>query len=191
MALFLVTPVTTEPVSLVEAKLQCRVDTTDEDALLTALISAAREHGETFTHRALAQQTWDWKLDDFPCSAYEPLVLPKPPVTSITSISYVDANGTTQTWSSSNYVTDLPAGPWAAPARIAPAYGLTWPSVRDQMSAATVRFVCGYTTAPEAVKAALKLLIAHWYRNRESVGEGQLAPVPHTVDALLWPFKAF
>lgn len=192
MALFLFTPVATEPLTLAEVKTHVRQDRDDDDGLLAALITAAREHGETFTHRALAPQVWDLKLDAFPCGAYVPIVLPKPPVTAIGSISYLDSNGDTQTWGSSNYTTDLPSGAWAAPARIVPAYGLTYPTTRSVMNAVTVRFTCGYTSCPEGIKAALKLLIGHWYANREAVVVGTISgPLAQTVDALLWPYKSF
>jgi hypothetical protein len=47
-----------EPVSLAEAKAWCRIDSTDEDALLAALIAAARLQVEGLTGRALVTQTW-------------------------------------------------------------------------------------------------------------------------------------
>src|SRR5262245_40886438 len=130
-------------------------------------------------------------MDGFPCSAYAPLELRKPPVTAVTFVKYIDMNGVEQTWDASNYTTDLPTGSWAARGRIVPAYGLTWPTTRTVMNAVTVRIACGYTAAPEAIKAAMKLLIGHWFKNREAVNAPALAPVPHAVDALLWPFKAF
>src|SRR3954453_3955872 len=111
MALFQVTAPSTEPISTADAQLQCRVDASDEDALIDALVKAAREHVETFTHRALITQTWDLKLDAFPCTGE--IWLPKPPVASVTSITYLDTTGVSQTWASSNYRTDLPSGPWA------------------------------------------------------------------------------
>src|SRR5690348_5785828 len=47
-----------EPVSLAEAKAFARVDGSDEDALVSALIAAARLHVESLTGRALVTQTW-------------------------------------------------------------------------------------------------------------------------------------
>jgi uncharacterized phiE125 gp8 family phage protein len=166
-----------------------------EDALIDTLIRAARQHVETFTRRALLTQTWDWKLDSFP---YRAFALPMAGVTSITSISYVDTAGATQTWSSALYASDLPTGPRSQRGRIEPAYGESFPSTRSQMNAVTVRFVAGYgTTAasvPEGIKAAMKLLIGHWFQNRESVvvsvGAGALE-VPATADVLLWPYRSF
>lgn len=194
MALSLVTAPTHEPVSLDEAKQHLRVDVSDEDALIQTLIEAAREHVETYTGRALITQTWDLKLDAFPCSG-SVITLPKPPVTSITSISYVDTSGDSQTWSSSLWDEDLPSGPKAQPARIAPAYAESYPSTRGQMNAVTIRFVCGYGSAgavPRSIRAGMLLLIGHWYQNREAVvvgvGMGAVA-VPDAVDALLWPYR--
>lgn len=191
MSLFLVTAPAAEPVSVQDAKAQCRVDTSDEDALFATLVIAAREYVETATHRALITQTWDWTLDGFPDWT---LVLPLPPVASVTSITYVDTAGVTQTWAASLYRTDLPAGPYASPARVTPAYSESYPSTRAVTNAVTVRFVAGYGTAasvPASLKAAIKLLVAHWYARREPLTNGTVAPVPWTIEALTWPFKAF
>jgi uncharacterized phiE125 gp8 family phage protein len=193
MALFLVTPPAKEPLTVAEAKVHLRVDenVADEDDLIASLIVAARQHVETYTHRALCTQTWDDKRDGFPCAIW----LPKPPVSAVTSISYVDTSGATQTWAPTNYVTDLPTGPWARAARIVAAYAIPYPVTRSVPNAVTIRFVCGYgapADVPDAIKAGLKLLIGHWYANREPVNLGTMVTnIPHTVDALLWPFKAF
>ncbi len=40
------------------------------------------------------------------------------------------------------------------------------------------------------MKAAMLLLIGHWYENRETVSVGQAATdIPFTVEALLQPYK--
>jgi uncharacterized phiE125 gp8 family phage protein len=193
MALFIQTAPTTEPVTLAEAKAHCRVDVSDDDALITALIVAARQHAEAFTHRAIPSQVWDLKLDSFPWGSWHaPIVLPMPPVTAVGSVTYLDPNGASQTWSSANYTTDFPSGDMAAPARIVPIYGVTWPQTQRVINAVTVRFTAGYTTAPEAIKAAMKLLIGHWYAHRETVVVGTISQqLPMAVEALLWPYKSF
>lgn len=195
MGLFLVTAPTAEPVTLAQVKLHLRVDDSVEDALLTGLIRAAREHVETVTQRALMTQTWDLKLDAFPCDGAA-IEIPKPPTQSVTSITYVDTAGVTQTWSSALYTTDLPSDPQGQPGRIVPAYQQVYPQTRDVPNAVTVRFVAGYTAiglVPDSIKAAMKILIGTWFDpGRASVALGVTAtPIPHTVDALLWPYKAF
>jgi uncharacterized phiE125 gp8 family phage protein len=60
----------------------------------------------------------------------------------------------------------------------------------------TVRFVAGYgataAAVPFGLKAAIKMLVAHWYARREPVNIGNLVtPIPLTIDSLLWPYKSF
>lgn len=196
MSLYLVTAPTAEPVSVAEAKLHVRQDDADDDELIRSLIVAAREYTENFTRRALMTQTWDLKLDTFPYC--DEIWLPKAPAVSVTSITYVDNDGVTQTWSTSAYTTDFPTGPHARQGRIVRAYQQTYPQTRMVVNAVAVRFVCGYGAAaavPAGIKQAMKLLIGHWYENREAVlTEARMTfplPTPMAVDSLLWPFKAF
>ncbi len=201
MSLFLVTEPAVEPLSLAEAKAHCKVDVDDENDLIDTLIIAARQTVETFTHRALITQTWALKLDDFPdwrtsASAWAAIVLPLPPTQSITSITYLDLNGATQTWDPTFYDTDLPVGPRASPGRVLPAYQQIYPVTRQVPNAVTVTFVAGYGLAvavPAAMKAAMKLLVGNLWLNREAgqIIRGSADILPFGVDALLWPFKAF
>ena len=66
MPLQLVTPPAEEPVSLADAKLHLRVDFTDDDALITSLIAAARQAAETLTGRQIVTARWKLVLDSFP-----------------------------------------------------------------------------------------------------------------------------
>jgi uncharacterized phiE125 gp8 family phage protein len=150
MALFLVTPPAFEPLTLTEAKLHARATATDttEDPLFEGYIAAARLYCEDVTRRKFVTQTFDEKRDGFPCG---PWSLQHPPVSSVTSISYIDTAGATQTWSSSLYLTSLPVGPHASRARITPAYGQSYPATYPVMDAVTVRFVCGYTGTAKTI----------------------------------------
>jgi len=197
VALSLVSGPTSEPVRLDDVKRHVRVsdDVTDEDTLIGDLISTAVEYVENFIHRRLLSQTWELTLDGFP-----PCIdLPFPPVSSVTSISYVDTAGDTQTLASTAYTTFLPTGPYAPVARVFPAYGVQWPSTRDVPGAVTVRFVCGYgvheNSVPWSIKTAITLMVQHWYdvgRQPVVIGAGNtVTSVPKTVDDLLWPYKAF
>lgn len=148
MGLVLVTAPSYQPLSLNEAKLFLKVDTTADDPLIESQIRAATEYAELFTQSAFVQRTLDDKRDGAPCGL---IVLEKPPVQSITSITYVDSSGDTQTWSSSNYRTDLPSD--CHKARIEPAYGVSYPSVRDVINSFTIRQVSGYTATPKSVSS--------------------------------------
>jgi len=61
----LVTAPAFEPVSLADAKAQCRVDVADDDALISGLVTAARQYVESETGMALITQTWDVFADEF------------------------------------------------------------------------------------------------------------------------------
>lgn len=143
MSLFLVTSPASEPVSLSELKLHLRVDSTAEDDLIAGLNVSARDYAESFTHRAIPQQTWDLKLEGFPCGSE--FYLPKAPCVSVTSITYIDTDGDTQTLATTVYGTDLPPGPHARAGRIYLKYQQVWPQTRAIPNAVTVRFVAGYS----------------------------------------------
>src|SRR4051812_10578846 len=117
----------TEPLTLTEAKLHLRVDATDDDSLITSLITVAREMVETATNRQIVSATWKLSMDCFPSGwsshsgrliedqgglRYSDglrqwqgnvIKLPRSPVASVSSVTYVDPNGATQTLSSSLY----------------------------------------------------------------------------------------
>jgi uncharacterized phiE125 gp8 family phage protein len=127
---------TDEPITLEDAKTHLRETGTDEDDLILSLIQAAREYVETFTSRALMPQTWYWKADRFPVC--EPVWLPRPPLVSITSVSYVDETGATQTWAATTgYQLSQPSRAESAYAQLAPAYGTSIPTTRYQFDAVT------------------------------------------------------
>jgi uncharacterized phiE125 gp8 family phage protein len=178
----LVTGPTTEPVSLAEFKQHCRISHDTEDSLASACIRAARTMAEVIQRRQLMSATWRLTLPEFPC--WE-IVLPKPPLQSVSSITYIDADGATQTLSSALYRVDT----YREPGLATPAYGEVWPSARYLTNAVTVTYVAGYASAalvPESTKQAIKLLAAHYWENREAVVVGTITAVlPLAVEALL------
>jgi len=155
--------VATEPVTLAEARLHIRAsDSTDDDTLITAWITAAREIAEHYTQRGLAPQTLEAALDEFPDDDDDNIDLPMSPVASITHIKYTDTAGTEQTVSSTAYALSL----YGDARRVAPTYGNYWPITQDIPDAVRIRYVTGYTTCPKAVKAALLLMISWFDQHR-------------------------
>src|SRR5688572_21345135 len=152
MALVLVTAPTSEPIMVGETKDFLRVTGSDEDVLISGLITAARQTvdgRDGWLNRALITQTWDLVLDAFPSTTLTPIEVPLPPLQSVTSITYVDGNGATQTWSSVNYLVDSKS----QPGRITPAHGESYPATRRIVNAVTVRFVAGYGGAAAVARA--------------------------------------
>lgn len=112
-----------EPLSTTEAKLHLRVEVSDDDTLIASIINAARVAIENYTGLKLVTQTIVEYFDTFPQSG--PLNLSFYPVQSLTSITYTDTDGATQTWSSALYDFDK-NGPYQfGPARITTAYNET------------------------------------------------------------------
>lgn len=187
MILTIATAPTVEPVSTANAKIYARIDGSDDDTLVASLIVAARQKVEQITRRALLTQTWDLYLDAFP---FADIIVPKPPMQSVTSITYTDTNGTTQTWSSSDYTADTDS----EPARIVPAFGEDYPGTRDEIKAVKITFKAGYgdaaTAVPDAIITAVKMLVTTWYDHRDAIVEGTSAQeVPLTVDAILASYR--
>jgi uncharacterized phiE125 gp8 family phage protein len=155
-----------EPVSLDEAKTHLRVDGTDEDSLIQMLIATARRDVETLTLHKLITQTWDWYMDDWPST---PIVMPFPPLQSVTGIYYTLEGAAEATWSSSNYIVDA----YSIPGRIALQSTASWPSGElIEINGVRIRFVCGFGTAEdvdERARQAMLLLIGHYYEHREEV----------------------
>lgn len=160
-----------EPVTLAQAKQQCRVDHDDEDDLITALIKPARELAEHRTGRALITQTCLWVM---PKLCGEKIAFPVAPVQSISSITYLDSNGVQQTLPTSVYALDK-TGNGKHYLRLL--NGQSWPGVLDQFDAVKITFVAGYgdaTDIPASVKQWMLLVIAFWYKNKESATDGSV-----------------
>lgn len=190
-----------EPVTLAEAKLHCKVDGTDDDTLITALIVAARQQAEHRTNRALITQQWEYTRDrwgsasilgnfEFPLktSITEHIELPKPSLVSVQSVKYLDDNGTLQTLASTEYqvvISELVG-------YIQPAYGKTWPSCRIQPDSVVVAYTCGYGDAaavPQSIKAWMLMAISTMYNQREGIIGTIVAEVPRDFFAgLLDPY---
>ena len=193
MFLSLVTAAAEQPVTLAEAKAHLRVLTTDEDSLIGALVAAAAAHLEGRSGvlgRALVTQTWDVRFDRFPFAGNNGRIeLPLPPLQSVTSVKYLDFTGTEVTLAADQYAVDT--GHMIG--RLRPAYGLTWPSTRDEDGAVRIRFVAGYGSAsavPTPIKQAILLLVGHWWINREAAGDAK-GPLAFAVDALTTPYRIF
>src|SRR5687768_4081901 len=184
MGLTLVTGPSVEPVTLAEAKLHLRQDETADDALITNLIVAARQHVENVTCRSLITQTWRLFRDTFPLYGGA-IRLGRSPVISVVSLKYYDEAEVEQTLASSEYDVDLSTG------EVALGYGLTWPTVLYRRNAVTVEFTAGYgataASVPGPFKAAILLVVGDLYANREAYVVGSTVNENPAVDRLLSP----
>lgn len=185
-----VTAPASEPITTAEAKLHCRVDLTDDDVPIAAWIVAAREEVERISGMALISQTLELVLPNWPIG--DRIELPRPPLTSVTSVKYKDKDGNETTWDSANYL----AGVDSVPGVLVLAWNAVWPSVDlYPIEPIRIRYVAGFANAaavPQSLKQAMLLLIGHWYENREAGGDtvGEKAGVAFGVDRLIASYRA-
>lgn len=189
MALVLVTAPAVEPISTSDAKSHLRMDLPDDDTYIDGLVVVARRTAERLARHALITQTWDLVLDAFP--AGDVLEIPLPPLQSVTYVQYTDDDGNTSTFAASRYQVDTEA----TPGRIALDFGETWPADTLQTVAGVrVRFVAGFGDAasdvPDDIVHAMKLMIGHWYENREDTIVGAVArEIPKASEYLLANYR--
>lgn len=178
-----------DPLSVADAKkhLNLATEHTEDDAYITDLITVAVGVAQTFTNRQFISATYVLRLDAFPTEIHPP----KPPLASVTSITYTDAGGTSQTLAASKYQVDI----YSMPARIRPAYGEWWPATRpDTYGAVILTYIAGYgsvaSAVPLRIRQALKAIVATLYEHREPVITGlSVERIPETAERLLWPFR--
>lgn len=175
-----------EPITLAVAKAHLRVDFDDDDTLIGALITAAREYCEDVLGRALMTRTLEGALDDEPEG--DTITLPRPPLSSVRSVKFYDTDDVATTVDPADYLVDITS----EPGRIVLNDGAEWPQVDLRpANAVVIEFDAGYGDDPEDVPAkfrqAMLLMIGHWYTHREevSVGSGSAMPIPFAASALL------
>lgn len=167
MRLILVAPPRELPVTLAQAKVQCRVDSDEDDLLIQGYLDAAVSHLDGYhgvLGRCLVTQTWRADVT----AVGERLQLPFPDCT-VTAVVHTDLLAGDLAWrwhESLAHPAIVPLGGWGRPA--------------------SVTFTAGFGPAqavPHALKQAILLLVARWYDDR-AVGA-----IPDGFDDLVFPFR--
>jgi uncharacterized phiE125 gp8 family phage protein len=205
-----------------KAHVSLEVDDDEFDAQIDGFILAAEgvvDGPAGDLNRALIDQVWALDLHHFPraidCGAFpsgsllswpsacserlrewpEAIPLPLGWVSAIGDVTYFDETGVQQTLD--------PATFFFAPgeeAMITPVPSSCWPLTQlGRPYAVTVNLTAGYGADPEDVPAAIlqagRLLIGHWFRNREAVvgveNRDSSTPLPLGVDLLLSRFRTW
>lgn len=183
------------PVSVDEVKEYLRIDIDEEEDLLESLIVAAVAYVEEYTNRALITQTWDELLKVFPVKNY--YQIPKTPFVSLEAAEYMGEGDTTYT----DFTDILTVDTYND--RVYLNYSETWPCyILEPGGGVRFEWTCGYADdgtydasetgagIPEPIKQAIKLLVAHWYENREPILIGAIAEtLQFTIKALLAPYR--
>lgn len=167
----------TSIVTLADMKEFLRVDGTDEDDTITALMNAAVQHCTDYTGRHFtAGDACSFFLERWRSAS-----LAFGPVTQINSVAYYDTAGNLQTLPTTKYYHDSFVN------------GTTRIHFHDVPDLQTYNSTpieidcdCGEAASPN-IKHAVRMLTAHWYENRRAVITATPNEMPMGVQALLNP----
>lgn len=182
------TDAATEPVSSSEFKTFARIDGTDEDTLITALLKTARQMAEDYCERSFITQTWKLYGNNFP----DEILLPRGKAISITSVKYSTTTALDSTFTDYNASLQNDIGV------IVPTESVTWPDTESEFpNSLEVIYTAGYganaSDVPEAIKTAIKLICSDLFENRQSFSEKRVSPVGYygkpTWQFMLDPYK--
>jgi len=184
MASILLTAPAVEPVALDEAKAFLRVEHSDDDAVIAALVAGSRIHVEAQTRRALITQNWRMSIDAWPQDGR--LLVRPAPLQTLDAARVYDFEGVAHQVDTQAFVADLANSalifaPWALPAPGRLAAGIEVD--------VTAGYGDGALDVPEALRQAIRLLTAHWYENRGLAAVGTVTVLPSTVAALIAPYR--
>lgn len=171
-------PTGTDILPLSLAKEFLRVDHSDEDTTITALINAAVQHCQDYTNRHFVSSNFTLSLDDFYNCEFS-----TGPINTITGVTYKDVGNATQTLAASKYWYDTKR----EPARIH--FDSPPDTYDDDFNVVTISGTLGDAPATPVVHA-IKMLVAHYYENRRAVITGTTSiEIPLGVAALLNPYR--
>ena len=184
----IITSTTPAPlVTVAEAKLHSRIDTAEDDLLLSGYIAAATELVEQETGQHFVQRECTIYYDDWP--AGDCLKLPVYPLQAVNSVKYLDADNDLQTMSAADYAVDLTS----IMPRISLVNGASWPSADlYPVSAVAIAVTSGYATiddAPQVASQAIRLIVGQWYEYRENLQPVHQKDLPLGIKRLLWQIR--
>jgi uncharacterized phiE125 gp8 family phage protein len=133
-----------------------------------------------FTVAAHTSATSDGRATHVPA-----ILVPYPPLQSVTSVNQTDTNNNETVWASSNYVVDTAS----APGRIGLSDIGSWPTGLRSFQPGRVRFVAGWTSPeeiPDSLRQAVALQIGWFSENREPKAIERDA-----YEQLIAPFSVF
>lgn len=177
--LSVVTPPAVEPITLDEALVQCHANQGVEDEWFYETIKAVRLDAEMFVRRAFIEQTLRVTFDKFPSI---PILLPRPPLISVESVSLYDIYNVETVIDISNLYVDT----FNCPGRISINSGYSLPSVSlRELNSIVIQYKAGYGTTPDDVpnnlKQAMLLHLGFLYESRS----GEPEPINEQYECLL------
>lgn len=184
----LISPPGIEPVTLADAKAHLRVDTTDDDNLIGALVTAARVQVEVATRRVLITQRWRLTYDRWPQDGL--IELRTTPIQSVDAVMTYDATGSATPLNPAAYQVDLAS----VPARLALTVPLETVRPGRPLAGIEIDVTAGYGPSglqvPQPLLLAMMMLVARWYESRDGTAAGTIpASIEQGFEALIAPYR--
>ena len=180
---------TKQPLLVSDVKRHLQIEHTADDKYIEDLIKAATATLERYTGRAFMQQTITLDLDAY--EAQGPITLKRAPFSSLTSFSYYDSSGNSNTVAATQYYVS-----GTDPAIVVAQDG-GW-ELHRTYKALTLVYVAGYgasrSDVPAPLRQAIRVLVADMWNNPESMklesrSSSFPTPLPTSAKALASPYR--
>ena len=157
-------PPAVEPITLEEVKLFGRIDGSDEDTLITSIIKGVRPKVELYLNKSLIEQTIELSMDWWNSAE---ILLPQPPLISITKVETIDEDGTATEYDSDNYYTVTES----IPGKLVIKKASSLPTnTESEVGGFKITYQAGYGSTASYVDAVIKNAMMEWavlqYENR-------------------------
>lgn len=163
------------PMSVEQAKAYLRVLHSDDDDQIRELILEAYGIVEARTGRMIRTCSAVLTMDGFPDNSGQ-IVLPRPPLTSVTHVKYYNQAGTLTTLASVLAHEVFVPGLLARPIALS-----DWPETYERLDAVQITYTGG-GSEPEQLRAAVRILIDLAYNDHEPTKAAQME---RRVDGIL------
>ena len=200
--LVVVTAPAVEPVTVDEVIKHLRLDADTDEGEVESYIQASREWCENYTGRAFINRTlrlsidgidevdiplWEgWKTGPDISLRKRDILIPKPPLYSVTSVTTFDDADASTVFASTKYYVDKAR----EPGRVFLRNGETWPTALRVSNAVEIVYVAGYGatagSVPASIVFAIKSLAAWLYEHR---GEEPPEKLPANIALLLQQYR--
>jgi uncharacterized phiE125 gp8 family phage protein len=165
-----------DALSIDEAKRQLRILGNDQDTQVQEYLRQAvawLDGRGGLLNRALITQSWEYRIHTFPLGG-APIHLPLPPLQSVESVRFLEQDGSEVTVNPDLYEVETQT----RIGMIRQAFNATWPTPRHEPFAVRIKFTAGYGEdpgdVPAPIRAAIKLVLTHFYEKRGAVDPAAL-----------------
>lgn len=171
--------------TLAEAKAHLEISDNDRDAFITSLVAAASvmlDGHDGMVGKAINTQV---AVVSYRVPPADHIHLPIVPVRSLQGVTYYDTSNVQQTINVNQF--SLVANEDYA--WLEPVAGFTYPALYDRHDAISFTLQCGFAETPEPIKHAARLMVGHWFENREAASEKSVKAIDWAVETLVGRYK--